>query len=137
MENLIDICNILKKSKTIAVVGISDNPDRTSFQIAEFLLKKGYNVFGVNPKINSSGNIKVYPSLTLIPEKIDIVNVFRRSELIPELIPDILTIKPKTLWLQQGIRNDLALAPVLDANINTIQDKCIAVFYSLCGSINR
>jgi len=137
MEKLNDICNVLKYSKTIAVIGISDNPDRSSVQIAEFLLQKGYNVIGVNPKITSSGSIKVYPSLLDIPEKIDIVDVFRRSEFIAELIPDVLAIKPNTLWLQQGIRNDEAVKPVEEAGINVIQDKCIAVYFNLCKSTNK
>jgi predicted CoA-binding protein len=127
-----EICSILKEAKTIAVVGLSDNPERTSRKIAESLVMKGYKVVGVNPTITESGEIDVYPNLTSIPFPIDIVNVFRRSEKIPELIPDVLKIKPGTFWLQQGIRNDEAVKPLIDAGIKTIQDKCIAVYYSMC-----
>jgi uncharacterized protein len=131
-----EICKILSEAKTIAVLGLSDKPYRTSRGIAEFLVLKGYKVVGVNPLIKKSGEIDVYPNLTSIPFKIDIVDVFRRSETISELIPDVLKVKPKTLWLQEGIRNDEAVKPVKESGIYTIQDKCIAVFYNLCKSAN-
>jgi len=131
-EELKEIAKILSDSKTIAVVGLSDNPDRTSRQIAEFLVDKGYKVVGVNPAISKSGEITVYPNLSSIPFDIDIVDVFRRSETIPEIIPDVLEKNPKVLWLQEGIRNDEAVKPVVAKGITTIQDKCIAVYYSLC-----
>lgn len=126
------ICDLLKSSKNIAVVGLSDNPMRTSYEIAHMLLKNGYNVVGVNPLIRKSGEIDVYKNLADIPYQIDIVNVFRRSEHIPELIEDVLKIKPKALWLQQGIRNDVAVNPIEEKDIIVIQDSCIAVYYNLC-----
>jgi len=131
-QELKEIRKILSEAKTIAVVGLSDNPDRTSRQIAEYLVDKGYKVVGVNPTIKKSGEIDVYPNLSDIPFKIDIVDVFRRSDTIPEIIPDVLKVNPKTLWLQEGVRNDLAVKPVIEKGIYTIQDKCIAVYYSLC-----
>ncbi len=127
-----NLCEILKESKTIAVVGISGNPARTSRQIAEFLLRKGYKVVGVNPSIERAGEIEVYKSLTEIPFDIDIVDVFRRSEFIPDLIPDVLKKQPKTLWLQLGIYNDQAVRPVIEAGIETVQDTCIMVTYNAC-----
>ena len=127
-----NLCEILKESKTIAVVGISGNPARTSRQIAEFLLRKGYKVVGVNPSIERAGEIEVYKSLTEVPFDIDIVDVFRRSEFIPDLIPDVLKKQPKTLWLQLGIYNDEAVRPVIEAGIETVQDTCIMVTYNAC-----
>lgn len=126
------ICELIKATKTIAVVGLSDNPARTSFEIACFLRSKGFHVIGVNPLIKTAGEFEVFPNLTTIPFPIDIVDVFRRSETIPELIPDILAVNPKALWLQQGIRNDDAVKPVINKGIFTVQDKCIAVYYNLC-----
>lgn len=131
-EEMKNICALLKTAKTIAVVGLSDKWHRTSYQIAEQLLKRGYKVVGVNPIINKSGEIEVFPDLTSIPFEIDIVNVFRRSAHIPELIADVLAIKPKAFWLQEGIRNDSAVKPLIESGIFTIQDKCIAVYHSLC-----
>ena len=101
------------------------------------MIHLGYKVVGVNPKIKKSGEIDVYPSLLDVPFEIDIVDVFRRSETIPELIPYVLKVNPKTLWLQQGIRNDDAVKPVIEKGIYTIQDKCIAVYYSLCKPFHQ
>lgn len=136
MNDLKKICKILEEAKTIAVVGISRNPNRTSRNIAEFLVDKGYNVIGVNPSANgeSFDGIPVYSSLIEIQEPIDIVDVFRKSEDIPQIIPNVIEVKPKVLWLQQGIYNDEAVKPAMEKGIEVIQDSCIAVMYSLCKS---
>jgi len=125
-------CEILKESKTIAVVGISNKPGRDSGKIALYLKEEGYNVVGVNPVIKDFPGIKVYPTLKEVPFNIDIVDVFRRSDAIPELIPDVMEVKPRVLWLQLGIRNDEAVAPALEAGIETVQDKCILVEHRFC-----
>ena len=129
-----NICEILKDAETIAVVGISNNPSKTSRQIAAYLLHAGYNVVGVNPTIdeNEIGRIKMFKSLLDIPHKVDNVNVFRRSEDIPELIPDVLKINPKVLWLQLGIYNHDAVKPATKKGITVIQDTCIYVEHSNC-----
>jgi len=127
-----DICKILKDSKTIAVVGISSNPTRTSRRIADYLIDAGYKVVGVNPGIPKIEGMDVYSNLTDIPFDIDIVNVFRRPEDIPQIIPDVLAVKPKVLWLQLGISNDEAVQPCIDNGITTIQDKCIKIEHSIC-----
>lgn len=126
------ICELLKNSKRIVVVGLSRNPNKISRIISNFLVKQGYDVCGVNPSFSEADGIKVYSKLTDIPYEIDIVNVFRKSEDIPEIIPDVISKKPKALWLQQGIKNDEAVKPVIDAGIITIQDMCIMVSYNLC-----
>ncbi|MDP2036454.1 MAG: CoA-binding protein [Ignavibacteria bacterium] len=131
-EELKQICALLHSTKTIAVVGLSDNPGRTSHQISEVMASRGYKVVGVNPMIKKAGEFDVYASLVDVPFKIDIVNVFRRSETIPEIIGEVLSVNPKALWLQQGVRNDEAVKPVIEKGIQTIQDKCIAVYYNLC-----
>jgi uncharacterized protein len=126
------ICDILKESKTIAVVGISNKPGRDSGRIAVFLKQRGYNVLGVNPVQNDFEGIKVYRKLNDIEEDIDIVDVFRNSNAIPDLIPDVLIKKPKVLWLQLGIRNDEAVKPADEMGIQVIQDKCIAIEFNFC-----
>ena len=131
-EELKQICELLHSAKTIAVVGLSDNTDRTSFQISEVMASRGYKVVGVNPMIKKAGGFDVYANLKDVPFEIDIVNVFRRSETIPEIIADVLSVNPKALWLQQGVRNDEAVKPVIEKGIQTIQDKCIAVYHNLC-----
>jgi predicted CoA-binding protein len=127
-----EICEIIKSAKTIAVFGISRDKYKTSRQIAEFLLSKDFKVVGVNPATPVIDGIPVYKSLKDIPFKIDIVDVFRRSEFIPDLIPDINEIKPKVLWLQLGIRNDEAISKLKDENIKVIQDACIAIQHNFC-----
>ncbi len=128
-----DICKILKENKNVAVVGISRNPNKTSRHIADYLIDDGFNVAGVNPAAPFECNeINVYKSLLDIPFDIEIINVFRRSEDIDELIPDVLKVKPKVLWLQLGIMNDAAIKPAADAGILTIQNQCIKVENELC-----
>ncbi len=130
------ICKILSSTKTIAVVGFSRKENKTSREIADFLVRKNFTVVGVNPYFGSgnTNGIQVFKTLTEIPFNIDLVNVFRRSEDIPEIIDNVLAIKPKVLWLQEGIRNDNAVKPVINAGIQTIQDRCIAVYFNLCKS---
>lgn len=134
MTNRIDKCKILKEAETIAVVGLSRNEARTSRNIAEYLVEQGYKVYGINPFFEDEEikGIEPYKNLKDIPGDVDIVDVFRRSEDIPDLIPEILEIKPKTLWLQLGIRNDDAVKRVIDLGINVIQDTCIYVQHSSC-----
>jgi hypothetical protein len=125
-------CEILKEAKTIAVIGISNKPGRDSGRIALFLKDRGYNVMGVNPVQKDFEGIKIYQKLTDIEQDIDIVDVFRNSNSIPDLIPDVLIKKPKVLWLQLGIRNDEAVKPAEEEGIQVIQDKCIAIEYNYC-----
>lgn len=106
---------------------------RASREIAEFLRRKGYKVYGVNPTGIKIDGIPVYKKLIDIPEKIDIIDVFRKSESIEEIIPDVLKTNPKVLWLQLGIRNDQAVNPVIENGIYVIQDKCIKITYNECN----
>jgi len=129
-----EICKILKTSKTIAVVGISRYPSRTSRSIANYLVSHGYDVVGVNPNKNfkEADGIKIYNSLKDIPHKIDIVDVFRKSEDIPEIIDDVNNVNPKVLWLQLGIRNDKAVKSSEEKGITVIQDACIKIEHLHC-----
>lgn len=132
-----NLCDLLKDSKHICVVGISDKPGRDSGRIALMLKHEGYHVTGVHPTLREFAGIKVYPSLHDVPGDIDIVDVFMNSKRIPEIIEDVLAVKPKVLWLQLGIRNDEAVAPVQEAGIITIQDLCIAIEYRYCNSAQK
>ncbi len=128
-----DICDILKKYKNVAVVGISRNSTKTSRYIAEYLVQNGFNVAGVNPAAPfECGEIDVYKSLADIPFEIEIVDVFRRAEDIKALIPDVIKLNPKVLWLQLGIRNDNAVQPAINAGITTIQNRCIKIENERC-----
>ncbi|MBK6682079.1 MAG: CoA-binding protein [Ignavibacteriales bacterium] len=91
----------------------------------------------MHPTLTEFAGIKVYPALIDVPGDIDIVDVFMNSSRIPQIIDDVLAVNPKTLWLQLGIRNDEAVAPVIDAGINVIQDSCIAIEYRFCAASNK
>jgi predicted CoA-binding protein len=132
-----EICELLKSAKHICVVGISDKPGRDSGRIALMLKKEGYHVTGIHATLTEIGGIKVYPSLMDVPGDIDIVDVFMNSTRIPQIIDDVIAVNPKTLWLQLGIRNDEAVAPVVNSGINVIQDRCIAIEYRFCASSNK
>lgn len=121
------IAHLLQVAKTIAVVGCSPKPDRTSYRIAEYLLKQGYHVIPVHPQADTILGQKVYPTLTDIPEPVDIVNVFRRPEFTPPIAKAAVAIKPKVLWLQLGIASEETYKIATGGGLICIMDKCIAV----------
>lgn len=122
------IKQLLNESKTIAVVGLSDKPDRVSYMVASVMQAKGYKIIPVNPSVK--GTIlgeQVYESLSEIPNAIDIVNVFRRSEHTPEIAQEAVDCGAKALWLQLGIINDEAAQIARDHGLTVIMDRCIKV----------
>lgn len=125
-------CEILKRSKTVCVVGISDKPGRDSGRIANFLVSKGFEVTGVHPTLSQFEGIPVYKSIADVPGNIDIVDVFLSSDKIPQIIDDVLKKMPGTLWLQLGVENDEAVKPVKEIGIEVIQNKCVAIEYRFC-----
>lgn len=122
------IKGILEHAGNIAVVGLSDKSDRTSYMVAAALQQKGYRIIPVNPAVQDEilGE-KVYASLSDIPEPIDIVNVFRRSEHTPEVAREAVQIGAKVLWLQQGIVNEEAASIAAEGGLVAIMDRCIKV----------
>lgn len=123
------IKELLQQTKTIAVVGLSDKPDRTSYMVSQAMQAKGYRIIPVNPNADTVLGEKSYASLTDIEEPVDIVNVFRKSEDTVSVAKDTLAMKhkPTVFWLQLGISNDEAAALVAEANIEVIMDRCIKV----------
>jgi predicted CoA-binding protein len=118
---------ILEKTKIIAVVGLSDNPDRTSYMVSEAMQNKGYRIIPVNPNVKQILGEKCYASLADIPEQIDIVNVFRRSEFIIPIAEEAIKVKAKVLWLQQGVYNEEAASLAGNQGLSVIMDRCIKV----------
>lgn len=110
--------------KTIAIVGISDDPERPSNFVARFLKEHGYKIIPVNPKLTKWKGEKCYPDLLSIPEKVDIVDIFRRSEAIPPIVDEAIAIKAKVVWMQEGIINEEAAAKAREAGIEVVMDKC-------------
>ncbi|MFB9330607.1 CoA-binding protein [Paenibacillus aurantiacus] len=122
-----EIKTILEQSDTIAVVGLSDNPERTSYMVSAAMQAKGYRIVPVNPNAASILGETSYPSLADIPFPVDIVNVFRRSEHTPGVAEEAAAIQAKTLWLQLGIAHDDAARIAQEAGMNIIMDRCIKV----------
>jgi predicted CoA-binding protein len=121
------IKEILEKAGNIAVVGLSDNPDKTSHQVAQAMQARGYRIIPVNPNADTILGEKSYPSLTDIPEPVDIVNVFRRPEHTPPVAEEAVSIGAKTLWLQLGIVNEEAADIAKKGGLTVIMDRCIKV----------
>ena len=122
-----DIPAILKKSKTIAVVGLSDRPDRPSYQVASYLLEHGYKIIPVNPNIKEWKGMRAYSSLLEIKEKIDVVDIFRKSEDVSPVVDEAIKIGAKTVWMQLGIVNEQAAEKAGKAGLNVVMDKCMKI----------
>ncbi|WP_031513511.1 CoA-binding protein [Desulfofalx alkaliphila] len=122
-----EIKNLLQEARTIAVVGLSDKPERDSHMVAKYLQEKGYRIIPVNPKLDSVLGEKAYKKVSEIPDPIDIVNVFRRSIDTPPVVEDSLAKKPKAVWLQLGIQNDEAAKIAQDNKITMIMNRCIKI----------
>lgn len=121
------IKEILKNAANVAVVGLSDSPDRVSHMVASAMKDRGYRIIPVNPNAAEILGEKCYPSLTDIPEPVDIVNVFRRSDKVVPIAEQAAQIKAKVFWLQQGIINEEAAQIASDAGLEVIMDRCIKV----------
>ncbi|MGM0879482.1 MAG: CoA-binding protein [Bacillota bacterium] len=121
------IKDILQNSTTVAVVGLSDNPERVSYMVSEAMQAKGYTIIPVNPNADTILGQKSYASLKDIPEQVDIVNVFRRSEHTPPVAEEAVAIGAKTLWLQLGIASEEAAEIAVQGGLQVIMDRCIKV----------
>ena len=119
------ITELLKSAKTIAVVGLSDNSLRTSYGVSEYMQSRGYRIIPVNPAITESLGEKAYPTLSEVPEKVDIVNVFRRSEFVPEVVEEAIRLGVPAIWMQEGVMHDEAAEKARAAGIFVVMDKCI------------
>jgi uncharacterized protein len=129
------IPELLRSSKTIAIVGISHDPGRPSAEVATQLLRRGYSIIPVNPRLKEWNGIPVYPYVSAIPDdiEIDIVDIFRRSEATPDTVRDVLKrkSKPRCIWLQQDIVNAEAKQLTEEAGIFYVEDRCTAIDASL------
>jgi hypothetical protein len=124
METL-EISLLLKKYRNIAIVGLSPKNNRPSNQVAVYLMEAGYNIIPVNPGQQEILGKKCYPDLESIPEPIDIVDIFRRSEDIPPIVESAIKINAKVVWMQQEIVNEEAAAKAKKAGLTVIMDRCL------------
>lgn len=122
---------ILKKTKTIAVIGLSDNPDRTSYQISKEMQRAGYKIIPVNPMIKEALGEKSYESLTDIDIPFDMINVFRRSAFLPAIAKEAVNTDCRVFWAQQGVSNEEAYDYLREHDFTIIMDLCIKVVHSV------
>jgi predicted CoA-binding protein len=121
------IFNILTKYKTIAVVGLSSNPTRPSYGVTEYMQGSGYQIIPVNPNETDVLGEPSYASLEEVPQKIEIVDIFRRPEEVPPVVDAAIRAGAKVIWMQQGIANEPAAEKARAAGITVVMDACILV----------
>ena len=119
------LADILRRSKTIAVVGLSNSPLRPSHGVSAYMQAQGYRIIPVNPNIKGSLGERAYASLLDVPEKIDIVNIFRRSEFVGEVVDQAIQLKIPAVWMQEEVVNEAAARKARDAGIFVVMDRCI------------
>jgi predicted CoA-binding protein len=126
MEDVAAITEILATAKTVAVVGLSSRPHRASYGVAETLQEHGYRIFPVNPNESEVLGEKCYASLEDIREKIDIVDIFRRSEFVPEIVDAAIRVGARAIWMQEGVADERSAERARRAGLFVIMDNCIA-----------
>jgi predicted CoA-binding protein len=119
------IAEVLKRSKTIAVVGLSRNPLRPSHGVSAYMQTHGYRIIPVNPTIDECLGEKAYPNLLAVPEKIDMVNIFRRPEYVEEVVDQAIQLKVPAIWMQEEVIHEKAAEKARKAGIYVLMDRCI------------
>jgi len=123
----IDSAQILRDSKTIAVVGLSPKPERPSYQVATYLLGAGYEIIPVNPGHDQILGLHCYPNLESIPGRVDIVDIFRNPQEVPAIVDSAIRIGAKVVWMQLGIVHEEAAAKAKAAGLIVIMDRCLKI----------
>jgi predicted CoA-binding protein len=132
-----ELHELLAAARTIAVVGHSDKPYRDSHSVAQYLRSAGYVVYAINPNLRSVAGDIAYPDLRHLPERIDIVNVFRRSEHLPQIVEDAIAIGARAVWAQLGVANETAAERAQAAGLMLIMNRCIQVDHRRLGMPRR
>ncbi len=122
---------VLKNTKTIAVVGLSSKPDRPSHEVASYLQNAGYRIIPVNPTIQEVLGERAYKSLRDIPERVDVVQIFRRPEAVPAIVDDAIAIGAKVVWMQPGTENDGAAARAEAAGVRAVVGACMRTVHRI------
>ncbi len=124
-----DIQQLLREAKVIAVVGLSDKPERPSYDVAGYLMAHGYRVIPVNPMMGEWKGLKAYPSLKDIPDdvKVDVVDIFRKSEDVPPIVEEAIGIGARAVWMQLGIVNEEAAGKARKAGLFVVMDRCMKI----------
>lgn len=117
--------NFFKSIKTIAIVGLSDNPERPSYEVGKYLMDQGFKVFPVNPNIDNFLGIKSYKTMSDIKQKIDVVDIFRKSEFVELVVDEAIKIGTKIIWMQEGVENVKAAAKARSAGLTVVMNMCM------------
>jgi len=120
-----EVRRILAAARTVAVVGISDNPERDSYRVAAYLKEHGYRVVPVNPKLDAVLGEKAYPNLAAIPFSVDVVDIFRKPEAIPEVVDEAIRTRAKVVWMQEGLAHNASADRARAAGLEVVMSKCI------------
>ena len=136
-QDPIAIQRVLHRARTIAIVGLSRNELRASFFVGYYLKRHGYRVIPVNPKYTEILGEKCYPALGAIPEKVEMVDVFRKTQDVPPIAEAAIAIGAKVLWQQLGVKNEAAAARARAAGLETVMDRCVKIEHArLFGGLN-
>jgi predicted CoA-binding protein len=119
------VTELLKRARIIAVVGLSNDPLRPSHGVSAYMQSQGYRIIPVNPRIESCLGAKAYASLLEVPEKIDIVNIFRRPEFVEEIVDQAIQLKVPAIWMQEDVINEKAAEKARRVGIFVVMDRCI------------
>jgi predicted CoA-binding protein len=119
------VTELLKMAKTIAVVGLSNDPMRPSHGVAAYMQSHGYRIIPVNPQVESCLGEKAYASLLEVPEKIDVVNIFRRPEFVEEIVGQAIQLKVPAIWMQEDVIHEKAADKARKAGMFVLMDRCI------------
>ena len=128
------ILRILKEFKTIAVVGLSDKPDKFSFKVSSYMKAQGYQIIPINPNIQEWAGEKAYPDLKSVPEQIDVVDIFRRSEFVADIVDQAIEAGAKAVWMQMGVIDEQAAKKAEAAGLLVVMDKCMHIEHSRIAS---
>jgi predicted CoA-binding protein len=117
----------LTKYRNVAVVGISDKPERPSYDVSSYLVRNGFNVIPINPSLESWNGIRAYPDLSSVPPgtRIDIIDIFRKSEQVQPIVEEALKLDPKVIWMQEGVINFEAAELAKKNNVSVVMDRCM------------
>ncbi|MBU6460290.1 MAG: CoA-binding protein [Proteobacteria bacterium] len=134
---MMDIAGLLMASRRIAIVGLSDKPERDSYRVASYLQSQGYSIVPVNPHIRTVLGEMAYSRLEDIPEPVDIVDIFRAPDQVPAIVDSSVLIGAKAVWMQLGVAHDEAIRKALDAGLEVVSERCIMIEHKRLNIASR
>ena len=128
--NAAEISDILHNYRVVAVVGLSDKPNRPSYRVAQYLQEHGYRIVPVNPGCQEILGERCYPGLRDIPFPVEIVDIFRNVDAIPEIVADAIAVGAKVVWMQQGLEESHSARQAKQAGLQVVMDRCMKIEHS-------